>query len=86
LEFIKQGRFTPNKYDNSALENLKLEIMKLLLWFILLVICWPIALALLFFYPVIWLILLPFRLLGLAVEGVFAFIRALFMLPARVLA
>lgn len=59
--------------------------MKLLLWLILLVICWPLAIALLFFYPVIWLLLLPFRLLGFAVEGVFAFIRALFMLPARIL-
>ncbi|MEP2027011.1 MAG: hypothetical protein ABJH98_00570 [Reichenbachiella sp.] len=59
--------------------------MKLLLWLILLVICWPLAIGLLFFYPVIWLILLPFRLLGFAVEGVFAFIKALFMLPARVL-
>ncbi|WP_421763693.1 hypothetical protein [Ekhidna sp.] len=59
--------------------------MKLLLWFILLVICWPLALAILLFYPIIWLVLLPFRILGFAVEGVFAFIRALFMLPARVL-
>lgn len=59
--------------------------MKLLLWLILLVICWPLAIGLLIFYPFIWLILLPFRLVGFAVEGVFAFIRALFMLPARVL-
>ncbi|UXX80916.1 hypothetical protein N7E81_07365 [Reichenbachiella carrageenanivorans] len=59
--------------------------MKLLLWLILLVICWPLALFLLFIYPIIWLILLPFRLIGIAVEGGFAFIRALFMLPARVL-
>jgi len=68
-----------------ALGNVKLKIMKLLLWLILLVICWPLAIALLFLYPLIWLILLPFRLVGFAVEGVFAFIRALFMLPARVL-
>lgn len=60
--------------------------MKLLLWFILLVICWPLALAILFLYPLIWLVLLPFRILGFAVEGVFQFIRALFMLPARILA
>ncbi|SMD36119.1 hypothetical protein SAMN04488029_2728 [Reichenbachiella faecimaris] len=59
--------------------------MKLLLWLILLVICWPLAIGLLILYPLIWLILLPFRLLGFAVEGVFAFIRALFMLPARIL-
>ncbi|MEQ9466802.1 MAG: hypothetical protein RLN88_05280 [Ekhidna sp.] len=60
--------------------------MKILLWFILLVICWPLALAILFIYPLIWLVLLPFRILGFAVEGVFQFIRALFMLPARILA
>lgn len=59
--------------------------MKFLLWLILLVICWPLAVLLLFLYPLIWLILLPFRILGFAVEGVFSFIRALFMLPARIL-
>jgi hypothetical protein len=59
--------------------------MKLLLWLILFVLCWPLAVAALLLYPLIWLILLPFRLLGLAVEGVFAFLRALFLLPARLL-
>ena len=56
-----------------------------LLWLILLVLCWPLALLALVLYPVIWLLLLPLRLLGIAVDGVFALIRALFMLPARVL-
>jgi len=59
--------------------------MTVLLWFILLVICWPIALAFIFLYPLIWIMLLPFRLLGLAVDGFFAFIKAVFMLPARIL-
>lgn len=59
--------------------------MKLLLWFILLVLCWPLALALLIFYPIIWLILLPFRILGFAVEGVLGFIKAIFLFPARLL-
>jgi hypothetical protein len=59
--------------------------MKLLLWLILLVICWPIALLALVLYPFVWLILLPFRILGIAVDGVLAFLRALFRLPARVL-
>jgi len=59
--------------------------MKILLWLILLVICWPLALIVLFLYPFIWLLLLPFRILGFAVEGVLEFIKALFMLPARVL-
>ena len=59
--------------------------MKLLLWLILLVLCWPIALLALVLYPFVWLILLPFRILGIAVDGVLAFLRALFLLPARVL-
>jgi hypothetical protein len=58
---------------------------RFLLWAILLVLCWPIALLALLLYPLIWLILLPFRLIGLAVDGVFAFLRAVVMLPARVL-
>ena len=57
-----------------------------LLFLILLVLCWPLALLALVLFPLIWLILLPFRLLGFAVEGVLAFIKALFLLPARVLA
>jgi hypothetical protein len=60
-------------------------MLKFLLWLLLLVLCWPLALLALVLYPVIWLVLLPFRLLGIAVEGAFAFVRALFLLPARVL-
>ncbi len=60
-------------------------MVKFLLWCILLVLCWPLALLALVAYPVIWLLLLPFRLLGFAVEGVLAFVRALFLLPARLL-
>ena len=59
--------------------------MKIILWFILLVLCWPLALLLLFLYPLIWLLLLPFRLIGLTVNAVFDFIKVLFGLPARVL-
>lgn len=58
---------------------------KFLLWLLLLVICWPVALLALVAYPLIWLVLLPFRLLGIAVDGVFAFLRAIITLPARVL-
>ena len=58
---------------------------KFLLWLILLVLCWPLALAALVLYPIVWLILLPFRLLGIAVEGVFGFLKGLIMLPATVL-
>lgn len=56
-----------------------------LLWLLLLVVCWPLALAALLLYPLVWLLLLPFRLLGLAVEGVFELLRAVILLPARVL-
>ncbi len=59
--------------------------MKLLLFLILLVICWPAALVALILYPFIWLILLPFRLVGLVVGGVFELIGALFTLPARMI-
>ena len=60
-------------------------MFSILLWLILLVICWPVALVLLILYPLIWLLLLPFRIVGVAVEGVFELIRAIFFLPARVL-
>ncbi len=60
-------------------------MVKFLLFCILLVICWPLALAALFLYPIIWLILLPFRLVGIAVTGAFAIVTAIFLLPARVL-
>jgi hypothetical protein len=56
-----------------------------LLWLILLVVCWPLAILALILYPLIWLILLPFRLLGFAVEGVFGIVRGLFLLPGRIL-
>jgi hypothetical protein len=56
-----------------------------LLWLLLLVCCWPLALLALVLYPLVWLLLLPFRLLGIAVEGVFALLRALILLPARAL-
>ena len=58
-------------------------MLKLLLFCLLLVICWPVALAALFLYPIIWLLLLPFRLVGLVVGGTFDLIAALFSLPAR---
>jgi hypothetical protein len=58
---------------------------KFLLWLILLVLCWPLALLALFLYPILWVLLLPLRLLGIAVNGVFEFLKAVLMLPARML-
>jgi hypothetical protein len=60
-------------------------MLKFLLWLLLLVFCWPLALLALIVYPIIWLLLLPFRILGFAVEGVFELLRAILLLPARVL-
>jgi hypothetical protein len=55
-----------------------------LLWLILLILCWPIAIALIILYPIVWLLALPFRLLGITVEALFKLIRELLMLPFRV--
>lgn len=60
-------------------------MIKFLLWLLLLVVCWPLAILALLLWPLVWLISLPFRLLGIAVDGVFQLLRALIMLPARVL-
>ena len=58
---------------------------KFLLWVILFVLCWPCALLALVLYPIVWLLLLPFRLVGIAVGGVIAFLWEVVMLPARIL-
>jgi hypothetical protein len=60
-------------------------MVKFLLWCILLVLCWPLALLALILYPVVWLLLLPFRLVGIAVGGVLELVSAIVFLPARVL-
>ncbi len=60
-------------------------MVKFLLWLLLLVVCWPLAILALILWPFVWLICLPLRLLGIAVEGVFSLLRAMVMLPARVL-
>jgi hypothetical protein len=60
-------------------------MMKFLLWCVLLVLCWPLALLALVLYPIVWLILLPFRVVGIAVEGVLELVGALITLPARLL-
>jgi hypothetical protein len=60
-------------------------MLSFLLWLILLILCWPLALLALLLYPLVWLLLLPFRLLGVAVDGVFQLLKALILLPVRVL-
>ena len=60
-------------------------MMGFLIWLVVLFLCWPLALLALVLYPFIWLLLLPFRLLGIGVEAVFDLLRAILTLPARVL-
>jgi len=60
-------------------------MLKLLLWLILFILCWPLTLLVLVLWPIVWLISIPFRLLGIAVEGVFELLRAILFLPARLL-
>jgi len=60
-------------------------MMKFLLWLLLLVVCWPLAVLALVLYPVVWLVTLPLRLIGIGVEAVFALLKSILMLPARVL-
>jgi hypothetical protein len=60
-------------------------VAKFLLWLLLLVVCWPLALLALVLYPFVWLLLLPFRVVGIAVDGVLQLLKALLFLPARLL-
>ena len=60
------------------------EMLTFLLWCLLLIVCWPIAIIALILYPIVWLLLLPFRIVGIAVGGVLSLIWAIFTLPARV--
>ena len=60
-------------------------MVKFLLWLLLLVFCWPLALLALVLWPIVWLLSLPFRLVGIAVGGVFELLRAIVFLPARLL-
>ena len=61
------------------------KVVKFLLWLLLFVFCWPLALAAVVLYPVVWLLLLPFRIVGIAVGGVLELVRAIVFLPARVI-
>jgi hypothetical protein len=60
-------------------------MLTFLLWVLLFIIAWPVALLVLVLYPFVWLLMLPFRLIGFTVEAVFAFLKAVLMLPARLL-
>jgi len=60
-------------------------MLKFILWLLLLVVCWPLALLALLLWPIVWLVSLPFRLIGITFEAVFALLRAVLLLPARAL-
>jgi hypothetical protein len=64
---------------------MELTMLSFLLWLVVLVLCWPLALLALLLYPLVWLLLLPFRLIGVGVDAVFELLRAIVMLPARIL-
>lgn len=70
-------------HDGAAREGA--TVIKFLLWCILFVLCWPLALLALFLYPIVWLLLLPFRLVGIAVGGALELVSAIIFLPARLL-
>ncbi len=86
---IRKGRkhsYRPARWNRQTTRPVRADNMtKFLLWCLLLVLCWPLALLALVIYPVVWIVLLPFRLVGLAVGGVFALLGAIIMFPARVL-
>lgn len=65
--------------------NAMRAMMTFLLWCLLLVLCWPVAVLAIVLFPLVWLIALPFRVAGLALSGLFAFLGTIFMLPARML-
>ena len=90
------SRHSPEAGDLSPIRNLlsittaaswprEAFMAAFLLWLILLVVCWPLALLALILYPLVWLLLLPFCLVGFAVEGAFGIVKGLFLLPARLL-
>jgi hypothetical protein len=60
-------------------------VLKFLVWCVLFVLCWPLALLALVAYPIVWLLLIPFRIVGIAVDGVLGIVRGIFMLPMRLL-
>jgi len=60
-------------------------VLTFILWCLLFILCWPVALLALVLYPLVWVLLVPFRLVGIAVDGVLGIVRAIVMLPARLL-
>jgi hypothetical protein len=72
-------------FEGYNRDDLRFPMLTFLLWCVLFVLCWPLALVALILYPILWLLLLPFRILGVAVDGILDLVRALFSLPSRLL-
>ena len=81
---LRERRLSPS-WHCPVFDSGATAMLTFILWLLLFVFCWPLALLALLLYPIVWLLLLPFRLVGFAVEGVFSFLRALLLLPAKVL-
>lgn len=79
------GRSYPGRSNTQRRAVVSSYVAGFLLWCILLVLCWPLALLALILYPIVWLLLLPFRLAGIAVDGVLALVRGIILLPGRAL-
>ena len=75
----------PTAWNLSKPQSVYDTMLTFLLWCILLVVCWPLALMALVLYPLVWLVLLPFRILGMAVDGVLTLLKEIVLLPARAL-
>ena len=80
---LRETNLCFHAYSNAG--GSRTIVFTFLLWLILLILCWPLALVALVLYPIIWLLLLPFRIVGIAVEGVLELVKSLILLPARVL-
>jgi hypothetical protein len=84
FEFSKRAR-TGGLNETYLTEDRIARCMKFLLWCVLLVLCWPLALLALVVYPLVWILLIPFRVVGIAVDGVLELLRSIVMLPARLM-
>jgi hypothetical protein len=82
---VENARNEPRGLRLRILFRGSFQMLKFLIWCILFVMCWPLALVALVLYPVVWLLLLPFRIVGIAVGSVLALVWALVVLPVRVL-
>lgn len=85
LSRLREADSAEPDHEQLRIRFLEALMFSFLLWCILLVMCWPLALVAVVLYPFVWLVLLPFRIVGIAVGGVLELVKAIIFLPARVL-